>query len=375
MRNLFYSVLAVSCMFLLLEVGARIYLHYWSPPGRFRTYATLEELSDRYPLRQIPDRHMSLVTAPNFSSGLDRHNRLGFRGGDIEIPKPRKTFRIATIGGSTTYSSGVMVHTFSYPFVLQEYLRRCGFENVEVVNGGIPGATSLESLINFETRVLETEPDLVIVCDGINDIFPRMVWPPSSYRADQSGYIVSVGFLNNHSVLEYSLLYRIVMIKLGSILPQSSVYRVMKFSPDNMGTDFERQVSGGIYPDGLFRSVSMDSILKTNRPVYLEMNLKNLISMAQGRGIGVVLLTSPYCAYSLGTSMATREWKEALDEHNELVRRVGMDRGVPVIDLAAAIPDDKSLFTDHIHFSIRGNWVRARLISDGLVSSGLLTKK
>ena len=51
----------------------------------------------------------------------------------------------------------------------------------EVLNCGVPGYTSIESLVNLELRLLELDPDVVLIYHGINDA--RMV-QGRGWRAD-----------------------------------------------------------------------------------------------------------------------------------------------------------------------------------------------
>ena len=44
---------------------------------------------------------------------------------------------------------------------------------VDVVNAGIPGRTSADSLVNIALRVLPIDPDVVIVLHGVNDQKPN----------------------------------------------------------------------------------------------------------------------------------------------------------------------------------------------------------
>ena len=48
-------------------------------------------------------------------------------------------------------------------------------DEVEVLNAGVPGYNSWESAIDFQTRVLDAEPDLVVVFFGVNDVHARLV--------------------------------------------------------------------------------------------------------------------------------------------------------------------------------------------------------
>ena len=57
------------------------------------------------------------------------------------------------------------------------------YENIEVINAGVPGYTSWETLINFQFRVLDIEPDLIIIYHGTNDTHARLVLP-KFYQSD-----------------------------------------------------------------------------------------------------------------------------------------------------------------------------------------------
>jgi len=105
--------------------------------------------------------------------GLDENivniNSEGFRGPEWSKEKPENTFRIFTIGGSTTFSSGVFDNQ-TYPFYLQEMYDQSnlGF-NIEVINVGWPGMASLVESDAIKKNYVRYEPDLFIVYDGIND--------------------------------------------------------------------------------------------------------------------------------------------------------------------------------------------------------------
>src|SRR6478735_5544423 len=67
--------------------------------------------------RHPPHPFMQAVPA----MAVDHVNAQGFRGDDVALMKPPKTFRIFTIGGSTTL--GVTnPYADSYPFLLQTLL-------------------------------------------------------------------------------------------------------------------------------------------------------------------------------------------------------------------------------------------------------------
>ena len=96
-------------------------------------------------------------------------NNYGLRGVDFEREKPSNTYRIFTVGGSTTYGGGVNDHE-TWPFYLQQEFNRLNLlTNVEVINAGIMSAETNQELEIIRERLIEFEPDLIVMYDGWND--------------------------------------------------------------------------------------------------------------------------------------------------------------------------------------------------------------
>ena len=162
LSNTFLIVLSILLVFCLLEIIATSYLLYLADKDRFIRYASWSQLQNRKneeaPRFSI-HRYLGYYPTPNYVKDKNRHNSLGYRGEEILFPKPLGQFRIVCLGGSTTYNSSVADYRESMPALLEKYMREKGFENVRVINAGVGGWGSLESLINFELRVLDLEPD------------------------------------------------------------------------------------------------------------------------------------------------------------------------------------------------------------------------
>lgn len=75
--------------------------------------------------------------------------------------KPAGTFRIMTLGCSTTFGWGVD-DADSYPAQLETKLHERGRSSVEVVNGGQPGHSSFQGLWLWDTVLQRYHPDLVV---------------------------------------------------------------------------------------------------------------------------------------------------------------------------------------------------------------------
>jgi hypothetical protein len=152
------------------EIGLRVFLRYGASDEQVRRYGSLAQLIQRFgDERLIPHRYLGFVTRPGYERPPNRHNSRGFRGDEVVVPKPPGTTRIVCLGGSTTYGGGVPDYRLSYPNLLQTLLREHLRPEIEVINAGVPGYSSLESLINLQLRVLEFDPDLVLIYHGINE--------------------------------------------------------------------------------------------------------------------------------------------------------------------------------------------------------------
>ncbi|MDC9725117.1 MAG: GDSL-type esterase/lipase family protein [Gammaproteobacteria bacterium] len=75
---------------------------------------------------------------------------------------------ILSFGDSLTYGSGVNSTTQSYPAVLSQ------LTNLKVINKGIPGEVSEEGIERLVDVLQETQPNLVILCHGGNDIIRKL---------------------------------------------------------------------------------------------------------------------------------------------------------------------------------------------------------
>jgi len=89
-------------------------------------------------------------------------NSQGFRSNvDYEISKPWGVFRVIALGDSTTEGFEVR-QNYTYPEVLQRYLRKNGF-NAEVFNTGVSGFGTAEELIYLENEGIKFNPDVVVL--------------------------------------------------------------------------------------------------------------------------------------------------------------------------------------------------------------------
>lgn len=147
---------------------------------------------------------------------VGEHNELGLRGPAPSPNKPPGVVRIALVGDSVTYGSGVEADQV-LSAALQRRFDQSG-HRVEIVNAGVRGFTTYNEVRWLRDRILALEPDLVVLQTCMNDIAnPAWHWnkkssvelvPPVEAFPDPAQRTIPVpewSFLS--SPLSYSMLF------------------------------------------------------------------------------------------------------------------------------------------------------------------------
>lgn len=377
--NFFLSLLAVLFVFVIFEVFARIYINNFADEYNFKKYASLKQIqSKRNKIKYTPHPYLRYYPAPNYKSGKNKHNSLGYRGDEIEVPKPEGQFRIVCLGGSTTYTTDIDDYRMSWPYLLEKKLKEEGYRNVKVINAGVGGWSSWESLINFEFRVLDLKPDMIIIYHAINDIHARFVWPPEAYKGDNTGQYPTSYYIVMPGILEYSTLLRILMVKAGIIDSHSALERFGRPHDESENTYymrlFKEQKISKTYPDGIFKEVSAMQMLKTNKPIFFQRNISNIVTLAKDRGIKTVLTSFTYSPLFDDPMVSSEEYIYAYNEMNMVLKDIASEMKAHFFDLEKIFPDDKSYFFDGRHVTEKGSMLKAELFGKYLIENKLLPK-
>ena len=108
----------------------------------------------------IPNQHNEYVNINSF----------GFRGAEISKEKPENVYRIIMLGGSTLFGYGATSDETTIPGFLQQKFETTNSDfKVEVINAGSSGAYSKTETLYVKHKLLDFDPDLIIVYDGWND--------------------------------------------------------------------------------------------------------------------------------------------------------------------------------------------------------------
>ncbi|QLH02211.1 hypothetical protein C5F47_00750 [Nitrosopumilus cobalaminigenes] len=117
-------------------------------------------------------------------------NSFGFRGDEITQNKSDNVYRIFVIGGSTTFGAASLSDNTTIPGYLQQMFDKENLEiNVEVINAGIGSAYSFTESFYIQDRLVNFDPDLLIIYDGGNDAYDRHL--DSSLNTNSNPFIES----------------------------------------------------------------------------------------------------------------------------------------------------------------------------------------
>jgi len=331
-------LVGVLFTFGLLEATWRIYLFHFAPPERFVKWARARDIPPEW-RRYAPHPYLAYAANPGYRgrNGKTRLNSLGFRAPEF-TKKPPGTYRILFVGGSTTYT-GTAQNAHTYPArVGQRLAGHYGHEQVEAINAGVIGYSSLQTLINLRLRLLDAcEPDLVVVLHAINDMYPRMV-PPALYRRDETGYRDAWHDLPEHW-WEASLLLRYLGFQWGLLDRRVLLDRVGRGWP---------------VTDGDHAAAT----LAQNPPIFAKRNFEEIVRLVRSRGAQVMFSTMA-SSPAIGDFVAHPAYQRGFDEHNRLTKQVGREMQAPVFDWAAVMPGDTKYWNDGQHVNEAGARLKA----------------
>jgi lysophospholipase L1-like esterase len=341
----------------LLEGGMRLWFGLAAPREDYLRYMAPADEVTLANTEIIPLPHVGYGAVP----GEDGVNERGFRNPPVALPKPDGTFRILALGGSTTFGQFVEQGD-DYPAQLAGILRDdYGYDNVEIVNGGVNAYRTINSFVNLGTRGLETEPDMVIVYHSINDTVLR--WSqPDCYRGENPvrgiGYDTIVYPVAQP--LNPSVAVRFTQIQLGLIEDPNS----FQFwgQPTNL---CDNSVTEPTYIGRLER----------NPPIYLERNIISMYGIAHAHGLPMMVATQTYDRdyYNNGSEL-DRSLAVGQEEHNAVVRGLdGRFDDLYVYDFDGAFEyDPDEWFRDGIHLNERGLRRQAEMFAAFIHENGLI---
>jgi len=352
-------LVSIFLTFLLLEIGARVWLKYLTTPAQYDRYVLFTSLEAK-DYAWTPHPYLAYYPTPNYRKGRTSHNSLGYRSDEFPLEKPDGVFRIVALGGSSTYDVSIEDNDKTFTAQLEKLLHDdYGYQNVQVINAGVPGYNSWEILVNLEFRVLDLDPDLVIIYEGTNDVHARLV-EPYAYRGDDFGRR-RAWQPPSVALWERSALFRILS-RAMNITRQVSVDDFVS-APTYMSWPFESRLNE--------KNLDPAEILEENPPIYFRRNLENMIAIAKEQEVQILFSTWAHSP-NLNDYASEGYYQQGFQENNDVVKEVAVSDDIPLFDFAAVMPQDAMYWADGRHVNEAGALVKARLFAEFIHDHGLI---
>jgi lysophospholipase L1-like esterase len=304
----------------------------------------------------VPHHYYLYETRPSYRSadGRIRHNAMGCRAEDVALEKAPDVYRIVTIGGSTTYGTGVTdndkVFTYRLQALLDDWAGRQGVgRKFEVLNCGVPAATSAENLSRYIFSLSQYRADLLVIQQGFNDVYPRILpHMARDYRHFAKSWDESVA--PTHNIGFIRRLVRVVQNRFRDSVWNQGVNYLVR----HPFWDVEASGVAGRH-------------MTTNGPEVFEANTRYLITLAAADGTLPLLLTEHFVVdRSLPWRTMPYTRARAISEHNEVLERLARAEKTLFLDVQARLCACAAIMPDDRHLNEEGERQKAQLIFDYL---------
>ncbi len=119
--------------------------------------------------RRSEDTVLGWEPVPGMTAGHIRINAGGFRGPEYAMERPSGRRRVALLGDSEVFGMRLAEHQTLSGAIESQLNEQGGGESFEVLNFGVPAYNTVQELALLESKVLQYEPDAVVVCYCFND--------------------------------------------------------------------------------------------------------------------------------------------------------------------------------------------------------------
>lgn len=298
-------VCAVTVACAICEVAARSYSWsigrgFWSRPNAFESafFTTYD-----WP-------------APSIRGGYGT-----FRNG-VTVPrdKPLGELRVICVGGSTTVNDDNPEGIVQTQLLDERLRNRIPSYEVRVLNAGGDGFSSAHTLVNFSLRLLDFQPDVLVVLDHVNDM--TALDYGDEFLPDYSNKYLGDSFLAYEHRLGIG----------GTILRLSRSLQLLHWRSSLVRNVVESSPRNGYQHDA-----------QRGRQIFRR-NLDSMAALASQHGVRLILVT-----------MGHRDDEQGLfASYNEEIRRAAQANHVAIVDLARVMSGRGDLFVDAVHMSARG---------------------
>jgi len=290
----------------------------------------------------------------------------GYRGPAFEVRKPTHITRIIVLGGSAVFDQEVSdpaSNEFrSWPHLLGSRLTEIGLKNIEVINAGIPGHATADSLGRLFAQLWMYDPDLLLVYQGWNDIKfwkaheimpePPLITHVKPYESTSNPFISYQGFWDK-------LLSRLQIY----VKARNRYYmRTTNIGAEGkLNTDYERSADYDNYGPSQFR-LNMELIVAACNIIGATPVLVTQATLLAADNSSADRARINYDYQNLQHAALIRAYEDTYD----IIHGIGSRTGTMVIDAAPVLSGRSQFFSDHVHLTPEGSIVLADILAEEL---------
>lgn len=360
-KKVYFSLVVTTILFMFLFAGGEIYVRYfwdgvWMDPGVVKK-RPFEYQASLFSRSAFPQKEQVMVIRGNVNIYI---NEKGYRGRNFQVNKKEGTIRIIFYGGSAVFDAD----GGNWPRRVEKIIKQSGFDEVEVINAGIPGHASFDSLGRLFSEGHLFNPDYVVLYNAWNDIkYFKMTKPllrlfrPSEKSVDPR---VQYHGMIDRALCRCSKQYLLVREK----------YLLSKY---RLGPE-------GPKPSGEYGSETSSIALRQFR-----LNVEMFVDAARNIGATPVLMTQARLVARNNTQEQRKKIQydyvllthealcEAFEKTDEIIADVAEKKSVFLIDASKQITGKDYVFDDHVHLTASGSEELADITARRLME--LLEKK
>ena len=278
-------------------------------------------------------------------------NSLGFRGPEIGRDLLPEELRIVVAGASSVVGFYAETNADTFSSLLEQKLRQnVPGRPVNVVNAGVPGYTLKEMERLIDHVLIGLQPAVIIIYPGFNDMFTKSCLSKNT----MNGFPVAT--IPNWTIT------REIISKNTNILREQPIWANAINPKETFPSDYVPTLNRIVTK---LSDAKIELVLVTSARAYKNVDPVKRVKLAK---LAHEFLHSPQC-FSLDGLL------EAGKLYNDAIRSVAMQRRVPLIDLASAMPGGLEYFHDDSHFTSKGQNFSADFIYREITNDNSLSRR
>jgi len=361
-KNVFFSLAVILLFFGGAEILSRIIFKF--PDIKVTAFMEFGQTQGFC----VKDKILGFRLKPKTSFASYSINSLGFRGNKFTIKKPKNTYRIFILGGSTTFGSNVE-NNETYPFILEKLLNLSVADKnyrFEVINAGVPGYISQHHLIRCQDEFDRYAPDMYLYMLGPNDSAVAFEFLEGSYNPEKAKLLLvnNPNLISNlhHLLYKRSSLYSNLYIKFMSSSRKKTEQRdSLKSTGQNSEDNYQRAI----------------------KTIGFEDNLRGIVKNAKLKGIEIGAIRYPW---RVNPRLSIEDnFKITIGKNDDFIRKYvkiiplindAYDKIIAEFNLTSFSPfgyfrNERFLdiYSDNLHLAKKGNYLIALCIYEGLLKN------